>query len=118
MNRPLSSVEEQRLKLGLTQRAVARALGISQPHYSKIAAGQASASPELAERAATWLGQQEPSAVLSKADASRIRELTRSIEHQLRELNKILDVLGVGNVRRVISRTRRGRPAASEQGSS
>ncbi|KRE21709.1 hypothetical protein ASE66_28085 [Bosea sp. Root483D1] len=116
MSELLSEVEGRRLQVGLSQRAVARAIGISQPHYSKVVGGLANLPKELEERLVVWLQAQDRGSVeryvAVGVEAARIRELAASIEKQLRELNRLLGVASTPRRRRVPSATRsRQRPA-------
>ncbi|MGR7997941.1 helix-turn-helix domain-containing protein [Xanthobacter dioxanivorans] len=111
MSELLSSVEERRLRAGLSQRSVARAIGISQPHYSKVVGGLVRLPKGLEDRLAAWLAAQEHDPVEGRTgvgiEASRIRELAASIEAQLRELNRLLGVSSGARNKRVPSATRR-----------
>lgn len=103
----LERVEDKRLASGLSQRAVARELSISQPHYSKVVGGVAQLTPAIADAMAAWLGKAGPVSTLPDEQASRIRALTRSIERTLRELNSLLAEGGVRGRKRGSRRTRR-----------
>lgn len=111
MSELLSAVEEQRLRAGLSQREVARAVGITQPHYSKVVGGLVSLPRELEDRLATWLSARQSGSSQSHPavgiDETRIRELAASIEAQLRELNRLLGVESAPRKRRVPLATRR-----------
>lgn len=111
MNELLSSVEERRLKAGLSQREVARAVGITQPHYSKVVGGLVSLPRELEDRLVAWLRAQEHGLakghVAAGSEATRIRKLAASIEEQLHELNRLLGVASTRRKRRIPSATRR-----------
>lgn len=106
MSELIETVERRRLDAGLSQTAVAALLGISQPHYSKVVGGVATLTDELAGLMAAWLGA-NPDAAVSGADPrDRIRRLSRSIERDLRQLNKLLAAEGRGPGRRAPRRTR------------
>ncbi|WP_394072681.1 helix-turn-helix domain-containing protein [Roseixanthobacter glucoisosaccharinicivorans] len=111
MSELLSTVEERRLQAGLSQREVARAVGITQPHYSKVVGGLASLPSELEDRLVAWLRAKEHRSVEVRTavgiEAARIKELAASIEEQLRELNRLLGVASRPRKRRVPSVTRR-----------
>jgi transcriptional regulator with XRE-family HTH domain len=111
MSELLSTIEERRLKSGLSQREVARAVGITQPHYSKVVGGLASLPKELEDRLIAWLRATEHGSVevgtAVGIEAARIKELAASIEEQLRELNRLLGVASRPQKRRVPSATRR-----------
>lgn len=93
-------LEEERLRAGLTQRALALALGVTQPHYSKVVGGVVPLTGELAARMSAWMenkapvpaGQSRPH--LSGTRADRARRLALSIARDLRELSAILRVDG------------------------
>ncbi len=53
MNTPLKQV---RISLGHTQEAVASAVGIKQPFYSRIENGEGTPSPETAAKIARYFG--------------------------------------------------------------
>ena len=84
----IESVEEARLARGMTQAQLATSLGMSQPHYSKIANGSAKLTDEVAHRMQSWIegGEAPPSHEIGR----QVRELTRSIQRQTRELAKLL----------------------------
>lgn len=107
----LEQVEERRIALGLSQKAVASRLAISQPHYSKVVGSLAALTPEMEDAMRQWLKGLPPAAVLSGPRAMRIRTLTRSIRQQLRELNSLIEHEGVSSGRRPPRPTRSKRPA-------
>lgn len=110
MNDLLDQVEERRLALGLSQKAVASWLAISQPHYSKVVGSLAALTPEMENAMRQWLAGVPSSAVLPAPRTTRIRFLTRSIRHQLRELDILIEQEGVGPGRRLPRRSRSTRP--------
>lgn len=108
----LISMEEKRLRSGLTQGAVARIIGISQPHYSKVVGGLVPLAPELAKRVQAWVnagssrrGEATSASETRLRNAIRIRELSRSIERQLREINSLLEPSAAPTSRRTPTRT-------------
>lgn len=86
MSDPLQRIEERRLALGLSQRAVAERLGITQPHYSKIVCGLVRLTPQVADAMHAWIAGSPAPAAIPDRRAARIRSLTRAIQRQLREL--------------------------------
>lgn len=107
----LDAVEERRLALGLSQKAVASRLAISQPHYSKVVGSLAALTPEMADAMRQWLKEVPPMAASAGPRAMRIRSLTRSIRQQLRELNSLIEQGGVGRARPLPETGRSKRPA-------
>lgn len=103
----LGRVEDRRLALGLSQRAVAERLSISQPHYSKVVGGIVQLTPTMAEAMAAWLDSAGAPRIGRNRRLSRVRALTRLIERQLRELNALLAEDGVEGGRRAPRPTRR-----------
>jgi len=81
----ISSVENVRRDERMRQDELARLLGISQGHYSKVLAGKVPLSGKLENRISSWLDEQGRE---NKSDAKshRIRELTNSIRAQCMEL--------------------------------
>lgn len=105
MSKILDDIEEIRIRLGLTQRAVALRIGIGQPHYSKVI-GRAVALPDdLARRMTEWTKDQTLPTRTSKKDRE-VLELTRSIERQCRRLSAVLAQQGRAPARRHVSKTR------------
>lgn len=103
----LGRVENKRLALGMSQRAVADHLSISQPHYSKLVGGLARLTPAMEEAMVAWLGSAGAPPAARDRRSSRICALMRLIERQLRELNSLLAEDGVGGARRAPRSTRR-----------
>ena len=107
----LSAVEQCRLRNGLTQGAVAREVGISQPHYSKVVGGLVRLPDDLKHRLSAWLESRADSYVPVQSapgsETKRIRQLATSIAEQLGELNRLLGVNAGSRKRRIPSRTRR-----------
>lgn len=95
--------EERRLELGLTQGSVAAALGVSQPHYSKVVGGVAALTPATAEAMEGWL-QSAPSAPKSRR-TGEAKRLANTIARQLRELGRLLDDDGTMSLGRPVRRT-------------
>ena len=83
-----AAVERTRLGLGLTQKAVAEALGVSQPHYSKVKCGEVAPSEALTERMRDWLKRAGPTR--RRGFDQRARALSRAIERQSKELATLL----------------------------
>lgn len=111
MTEVTQDVERRRLEVGLSQKAVAARLGISQPHYSKVVGGVVTLTDDLASLMAEWLNS-NPVAVMPSGDRRlRIRELSRSIERDLRRLNSLISEES-GSGRRSPQRTRDRRPTA------
>lgn len=105
MSKVLDDIEDIRLRLGLTQLAVAGPLGITQPHYSKVV-GRAVALPDdLAQRMLAWTKEQkvEP---LTEGGNREMLELTRSIERQSKRLATLLAQHGKAPTKRRVARTR------------
>ena len=99
----LDVVEQRRLEAGVTQASAARALGITQPHYSKVVGGVAALTPELEQRLRVWLANDLPDRsdrAVSQKERARILELTRLIQRNLRELNGLLGSRRVSSFRR------------------
>lgn len=88
MTDPGESVEDARIKLGMTQKALADRLGVSQAHYSKVAGNVVAPSSKLAERMTAWL--EEVDARPLDGGQARARALARSIRQQSRELAALL----------------------------
>ena len=105
MTEILDDIEDVRLRLGLTQFAVARELGITQPHYSKVVGRAAILSEDLAQRMRAWTKDQAIAARAKKGDREMI-ELTRSIERQSKRLATLLAQQGRAPTKRRVARTR------------
>lgn len=105
MSDPRDLLEERRLDLGLTQFAVARELGITQPHYSKVMGRVANLAPELQERITRWLADRPPLHTKRKHD-EELLVLTRAIERNSRRLAVLLSRQGKTGPRRQVTRTR------------
>lgn len=103
----LERLEERRLALGLSQRAIADQLGITQPHYSKVVGGLVRLTPEMAKAMHAWIDGAPTASAGSDRRAVRIRTLTRAIARQLRELNTLIGEAGVAGGRRAPRRARR-----------
>ena len=105
MSKILDDIEDVRMRLGLTQLAVARPLGITQPHYSKVV-GRAVALPDdLAQRMARWTKDQTVEEPAKNGDREML-ELTRSIERQSKRLATLLAQQGRAPAKRRVARTR------------
>ena len=101
-------VEDRRLELGLTQRSVASALGITQPHYSKVVGGVAALTAEMDAAMEAWLAPGAgggPAPAAPALPIGRAKRLARSIERQLRQLSHLLEADGTAAVRRPVTRT-------------
>lgn len=107
MTDPRERIEDKRLELGLTQAVVASALGVTQPHYSKIVGGTAGLTESMSEAMHAWL-ETAPTgpAVRRVGEAKR---LARSIERQLRELRAMLEKDGTASAGRPVRRSARQR---------
>lgn len=93
------------MRLGLTQRDLAERLGVSQPHYSKVASEAVMHSERLGKRMSAWL-EEVGTTPISPAER-RVRQLSRSIREQSRELASLLAHAGGNGSRRPIRRTAR-----------
>lgn len=106
MNDVSVSVEDLRISRGLTQKALADRLQVSQAHYSKVAGGLVKPSAAMAERMAAWLAEAGGSA--PTPDRARAMMLSRSIRRQSRELAALLSApSGAGALRPVGSGRRK-----------
>lgn len=85
MTKIISALEKIRRVERLKQEELARSLGISQGHFSKVLSGKAPLSGKLEAQISTWLQQQGHSSD-GDAKSHRIRELTNSIRQQCMEL--------------------------------
>lgn len=92
----LAAIEERRIALGLSQRAVADQLGITQPHYSKVVGGLAALTPAMAEAMHAWIDGSPVPQGKTDLHVKRIRTLTRDIERKMRELNALVGSGGTG----------------------
>ncbi len=110
----VDEVERRRLDAGLSQKAVAARLGITQSHYSKVVGGVVTLTESLTALMTDWLNANPAPAMLSSDSSRQIRELSRSIERDIRRLNNLLSAEGRGPSRRAPQRTsgrgRRERP--------
>lgn len=88
MNDVTISVEDLRISRGLTQKALADRLQVSQAHYSKVAGGLVKPSTAMVERMSDWVKEMGASA--PTPDRSRAMMLSRSIRRQSRELAALL----------------------------
>lgn len=100
-------VEARRLALGLSQKAVAARLGISQPHFSKVVGRLVALTPAMEQAMRDWLSTAPAGSAVADPKALKIRTLTRSIQRQLRELNALIDHDGTAPGRRPPRPTRR-----------
>lgn len=105
MNMILDDIEDIRLRLGVTQLAVARRLGITQPHYSKVVGRTATLPGDLAQRMLVWTKEQTVPAPAREGDREML-ELTRSIERQSKRLATLLAQQGRAPTKRRVGRTR------------
>jgi transcriptional regulator with XRE-family HTH domain len=105
MTKILDEIEDMRLRLGLTQLAVARSLGITQPHYSKVIGRTVGLSDHLALRMIAWTKDQLVPAQADEENREML-ELTRSIERQSKRLATLLAQHGRAPTKRRVTRTR------------
>jgi len=100
-------LDERRRALGLTQRAVADALGVTQPHYSKMVGGIVPITDHRAAEMELWLRATSAAPVPPGPRSARMERLARSIERQVAELARLLASEGIGS-----GRSARSRPAS------
>lgn len=93
------------MRLGLTQKDLAERLGVSQPHYSKVASEAVMHSKKLGERMSAWL--EEVGTTSISPTERRVRQLSRSIRDQSRELASLLAHAGANGSRRPVTRAKR-----------
>lgn len=105
MSKILDDIEDLRLRLGLTQLTIARRLGITQPHYSKVVGRTATLPDDLAQRMRAWTTEQTVPARTREGDREML-ELTRSIERQSKRLATLLAQQGRAPTKRRVARTR------------
>ncbi len=99
------------MRLGLTQRDLAERLGVSQPHYSKVASETVKHSKDLGRRMSAWL--EEVGTTPISLTEKRARQLSRSIREQSRELAALLAQAGANGSRRPVKRSTRPRSVES-----
>lgn len=80
-------MELARLERRFTQDAVAKQLGISQPHYSKIVRGAVTLTHDMHEAMHTWLNRNPPQ---SRPRSDEVMRLTKRIERDVAKLNRLL----------------------------
>lgn len=80
-------MELARLERRFTQDAVAKQLGITQPHYSKIVRGAVTLTCDMHEAMHGWLSRNPPR---SKPRSDELMRLTRRIERDVAKLNRLL----------------------------
>lgn len=80
-------MELARLERRFTQDAVAKQLGISQPHYSKIVRGAVTLTHDMHEAMHTWLNRNPPP---SRPRSDELVRLTKRIERDVAKLNRLL----------------------------
>lgn len=85
----LMDVERKRAEARLTQHAVARALGVSQAHYSKVVGRIVNLSPSLAERMQHWLASDSSEREIVVTE-NEIEALARSIRADARRLAQLV----------------------------
>ena len=78
-----------RRKARLSQREAAEALGVSQPHLSKVERGNTPPSPLLAARILEWVAS--VGVGRGKASERRALELARLIQEHSRELARLFE---------------------------
>jgi transcriptional regulator with XRE-family HTH domain len=105
MSNILDDIEDVRMGLGLTQSAVAGALGITQAHYSKVVSRTAALSDDLAQRMLRWTKDQGLQTPPAKGNREML-QLTRSIERQSKRLATLLAQQGRAPTKRGVARTR------------
>lgn len=105
MSNILDDIEDVRMRLGLTQLAVARPLGITQPHYSKVVGRAAALPDDLAQRMVRWTKDQTVEPPVKNGDREML-ELTQSIERQSKRLATLLAQHGRAPTKRRVARTR------------
>jgi transcriptional regulator with XRE-family HTH domain len=81
----LATIEAARFRGRLSQSEVARVLGVTQGHYSKVIMRRVPLTAGLCERMEAWLERQEAPLELNPA-AERIHELVSSIRRECIEL--------------------------------
>lgn len=108
-------MEAKRLDRGLSQKAVAAALGISQPHYSKVVGGLVALTDSLGHAMHAWLTADPTAELLPRSRDDPIRDLARSISRDLRKLGELLAAEGRVPARRGVKRTRDRRAATSKE---
>lgn len=104
MSEILQHLEDRRVGTGLLQRDVAAALGITQPHYSKLVGGLVTLTPQMHEKIERWLDQIEPDmdagvrGIAKSLDTNgvEVRQLVRGLEAQVRSLKRLLNERGSG----------------------
>ena len=79
------SVDEARRAKRMSQLDIAKLLGISQGHYSKVFSGRAPLSAKLTGRMEAWLGSSGQEPIGSNA-SRRINQLAMSIRRECMEL--------------------------------
>ena len=92
MSKIVTTTERLRRAHGMTQLDLAARLGISQAHYSKVAGGLVPLSEGLAERMAAWVSEvgDRKLAAASRGRDARVRELSKSIQRQCRQLADLI----------------------------
>lgn len=88
------SVEEARRAQRMSQATVARALVVTQGHYSKVTSRQVPLSDKLAGRMEVWLGE-SVNAPVGDAAARRIHELAASIRKECMELMHLVGMVDI-----------------------
>ena len=86
-SRLLEKMERARLARRFTQHAVAKQLGITQPHYSKIVRGTAALTNGMHDAMDAWL-ERNPAPSMQRTD--ELIRLTRRIERDVVKLNRLL----------------------------
>ena len=88
---PRPRVEAARMASRLSQSQLARRLGVTQGHYSKVVTAKVPLSEGLRLRMEDWLGAQEDGAARSDA-RHRMHELAVSIRRECMELMQLVEM--------------------------
>lgn len=92
---PMSALERVRRQRGLRQAELAKALGVTQGHYSKLARGIVPLSSKVHGRTVAWLKEYGGPIEGDDAATVRMKKLASSIRAQCMELMHLSDrVLG------------------------
>lgn len=94
MTDPRAQVEEVRAAERLSQAQIARILGVTQGHYSKVVTGRAPLTEKLRARMDDWLRTRGLVASTEAHVALRMQELAASIRRECIELMHLTDLVG------------------------